>query len=163
MPERLRPTSVNSAGSDARGVVAGGAGGVEARPSRPGRLVQRDTTDRRPACAQPANTAAVRRRLDSTRLTQTATDDRQRTDFSQRRHQRTCYRQSLDTQLSLHGQTTLTSYYQQARQFLKSLLRPDSRLHCLLPAPRDKDLISRLRVPRKFPALVSRTKKISHS
>jgi len=40
----------------------------------------------------------------------------------------------------------------QAREFLKLILVPDSCLHCLLPAPRDKDLIARLRFPRKFPA-----------
>jgi len=56
--------------------------------------------------------------------------------------------------------TTLTSQRrdQQASVFLKSILRPDSYLRCLLPAPRDKDLIAKLRFPRKFPALASRTK-----
>jgi len=39
---------------------------------------------------------------------------------------------------------------QQAGEFLKSILRPDSCLHCLLPAPRDKDLTAKLRVPPKI-------------
>jgi len=48
---------------------------------------------------------------------------------------------------------------QQAREFLKSIFQAHSYLHCLLPAPRDKDLIAKLRVPREFPALASRTKR----
>jgi len=31
--------------------------------------------------------------------------------------------------------------FQRSHEFLKSILRPDSCLHCLLPAPHDKDLI----------------------
>jgi len=33
---------------------------------------------------------------------------------------------------------------QQARKFFKSILRPDSCLHCLPPSPCDKDLIAKL-------------------
>ena len=44
---------------------------------------------------------------------------------------------------------------QQARELLMSVFRPDSYLHCLLPASRDKDLMAKLRVPRKFLALAS--------
>jgi len=48
---------------------------------------------------------------------------------------------------------------QQARKFFNSILAPDSCLHSLLPAPRDKNLIARLRAARTFPALASRTKR----
>ena len=48
---------------------------------------------------------------------------------------------------------------QQAYKFLKLIFAPDSCLHSLLPAPHDKDLIARLRAPRKFAALASRTKR----
>jgi len=47
----------------------------------------------------------------------------------------------------------------QARNFFSLILVPDSCLHSLLPALRDKTLISRLRAARKFPALASRTKR----
>jgi len=40
-----------------------------------------------------------------------------------------------------------------------SILRPDLRPHCLLAAQRDKDLIGKLRVPRKLSVLASRTKR----
>jgi len=49
---------------------------------------------------------------------------------------------------------------QQARKFFKSILRPDSCLQCLLPAPCDKDLRPKLQVPRKFPALASHIKRL---
>jgi len=52
---------------------------------------------------------------------------------------------------------------QQAREFLMSAFRPDSYLHCLLPASRDKDLMAKLRVPRKFLALASVQKNPNHS
>jgi len=42
-------------------------------------------------------------------------------------------------------------------------LLPDSSLQCLLRAPRDKDLIARLRFPRKFPALTSLQIPITHN
>jgi len=42
-------------------------------------------------------------------------------------------------------------------------LLPDSSLQCLLRAPRDKDLIARLRFPRKFPALASLQIPITHN
>lgn len=48
---------------------------------------------------------------------------------------------------------------QQARNFFNQILQPKSSLHCLLPPPRDKSLIAKLRVPRKYPVLASRTKK----
>jgi len=47
---------------------------------------------------------------------------------------------------------------QQACKFFKSILAPDSCLHSLLPAARDKNLIARLRAARTFTALASRTK-----
>jgi len=47
----------------------------------------------------------------------------------------------------------------QARDFFQSLLDPNSCLHSLLPAPRDHNLVARLRAARRFPALASRTKK----
>ena len=43
--------------------------------------------------------------------------------------------------------------------FLNQILQPKSSLHCLLPPPRDKSLIAKLRVPRKYPVLASRAKK----
>jgi len=43
----------------------------------------------------------------------------------------------------------------QARNFFTSILVPDSCLHSLLPAPRDKTLTSRLRAARKFPPCLS--------
>ena len=49
---------------------------------------------------------------------------------------------------------------QQARDFFRSLLDPNSCLHSLLPTPRDPNLVTRLRATRRFPALASRTKKI---
>ena len=48
---------------------------------------------------------------------------------------------------------------QQARDFFRSLLDPNSCLHSLLPTPRDPNLVTRLRAARWFPALASRTKK----
>ena len=48
---------------------------------------------------------------------------------------------------------------QQARDFFRSLLDPNSCLHSLLPTPRDPNLVTRLRAARRFPALASRTKK----
>jgi len=39
---------------------------------------------------------------------------------------------------------------QQVRKFFKSILAPDSYLHSVLPASRDKDIIARLRTVRKF-------------
>ena len=51
---------------------------------------------------------------------------------------------------------------QQARNFFNQILQPKSSLHCLLPPPRDKSLIAKLRVPRKYPVLASRTKNINH-
>ena len=45
--------------------------------------------------------------------------------------------------------------------FFNQILQPKSSLHCLLPPPRDKSLIAKLRVPRKYAVLASRTKKIS--
>ena len=49
----------------------------------------------------------------------------------------------------------------QARDFFfQSLLDPNSCLHSLLPAPRDHNLVARLRAARRFPVLASRTKKI---
>ena len=50
---------------------------------------------------------------------------------------------------------------EQAHDFFQSLLDPNSCLHSLLPAPRDHNLVARLRAARRFPALASRTKKIS--
>ena len=47
----------------------------------------------------------------------------------------------------------------QARDFFQSILDPNSCLHSLLPAPRDQNVVARLRVARQFPALASRTKK----
>jgi len=47
--------------------------------------------------------------------------------------------------------TTRIPSHQQARDYFKWILRPDSCLHCSLPAPRDKDLIAKLRISRKFP------------
>ena len=48
---------------------------------------------------------------------------------------------------------------QQARDFFRSLLDPNSCLHSLLPTPRYPNLVTRLRAARRFPALASRTKK----
>ena len=48
---------------------------------------------------------------------------------------------------------------QQARDFFRSLLDPNSCLHILLPTPRDPNLVTRLPAARRFPALASRTKK----
>jgi len=48
---------------------------------------------------------------------------------------------------------------QQACEFLELILQPDSCLHCLLLALRDKDFIGRLWFPQKFQALASRTKR----
>ena len=48
---------------------------------------------------------------------------------------------------------------QQARDFFRSLLDPNSCLHSLLPPPRDPNLVARFRAPRRFSALASRTKK----
>jgi len=47
----------------------------------------------------------------------------------------------------------------QARDFFQSILDPNSCFHSLLPAPRDQNVVARLRVARQFPALASRTKK----
>jgi hypothetical protein len=47
----------------------------------------------------------------------------------------------------------------QAREFFSSILQPGSCLYSLLPAPRDQNLVSKLRSARRFPALASRTKK----
>ena len=47
--------------------------------------------------------------------------------------------------------------------FFKINSPPDYCLHCFLPAPNDKDLIAKLRVPRKFPAMVSIQKDSNHS
>jgi len=52
---------------------------------------------------------------------------------------------------------------QQARKFLKSSFAPDSCLHSLLPAPRDKNLVARLRTARTLPALAFRTKRCQSS
>jgi len=51
---------------------------------------------------------------------------------------------------------------QEARKLFKSIhlaVAPDSCLHSLLPVPRDKNLIARLRAARTFPPLASRTKR----
>jgi len=48
---------------------------------------------------------------------------------------------------------------QQARDFFRSLLDPNSCLHSMLPTPRDPNLVATLRAARRFLALASRTKK----
>ena len=46
-----------------------------------------------------------------------------------------------------------------SRKFFLDIARPSSCLHCLLPAPRDESVISRLRTSAKFPRVYTRTKR----
>jgi len=46
-----------------------------------------------------------------------------------------------------------------SHNFFISILLSTSRLHSLLPPPRDPELLSRIRVPSKYPRISNRTKK----
>ena len=46
-----------------------------------------------------------------------------------------------------------------SRGFFLDIARLSSCLHCLLPAPRDESVISRLRTSVKFPRVYTRTKR----
>jgi len=55
--------------------------------------------------------------------------------------------------------TTSDRRDQLSRKFFNSTLQPTSRLHSLLPTPRDQLPITRLQAALKFPRIPTRTKK----
>ena len=71
---------------------------------------------------------------------------------------------ALSSQLSsVHSAITLETLSSRrdglSRGFFLDIARPSSCLHCLLPAPRDESVISRLRTSAKFPRVYTRTKR----